>query len=77
METPTCGFESFSYRILVNMSSDSASRGPAVIATGIFFTVLAVFFVATRFLARAVLLKNSGVDELAILGSLVRKRNSF
>lgn len=53
------------------MSSDSASRRPSVIATSVVFTVLAAFFVAARFLARALFLKNAGRDEFAILGSLV------
>ena len=54
------------------MSSNSTSRGPTVVAASIIFTVLAAVSVATRFLARVVLLKNAGRDELAILGSLVR-----
>lgn len=54
------------------MASDSASRGPVVVAVSAVFTILALFFVATRFLARAVFLKNAGRDELAILASTVR-----
>ena len=53
------------------MSSDPASRRALMIATSVVFTILAAFFVATRFLARALFLKNAGRDELAILGALV------
>ena len=53
------------------MASNSASRGPEVVVISIVFTILALFFVATRFLARVIILKNAGRDELAILGSVV------
>jgi hypothetical protein len=68
---PFLDFAGIYTQSLVDMTSDSASRGPAVIATSIAFTILAAFFVATRFLARAVFLKSAGRDEFAILGSLV------
>ncbi|KAF8846925.1 hypothetical protein BDZ45DRAFT_682215 [Acephala macrosclerotiorum] len=49
------------------MSSNSDSRGPAVVITSIFFTVFSLLFVFMRLVARLGFLKNPGRDEIAIV----------
>lgn len=55
-------------------SRDAESRGPAVVATIVVFTVLATLSVVLRLISRIVCLKNPGRDELTIVASLVRIR---
>jgi len=53
------------------MASDSASRGPSIIITGVLFTVFATLAVVARLISRLGLLKNGGRDEIAIVIALV------
>jgi hypothetical protein len=53
------------------MSPRPNPRGQTVIVTSIVFMVLATTFVLTRLFTRLVIMKNAGLDDLAISLSFV------
>jgi len=53
------------------MAGVSESRGSAVVAIAVAFTVIAAVFVTARLVARVGLLKNGGLDELAVVVAMV------
>lgn len=53
------------------INSQPAPRAAGFVAVLVIFTILAVFFVGLRLVARIVFLKNGGRDEVAIVCALV------
>lgn len=53
------------------MAIESSARAMKFVVVSIVLTLLSAFFVGIRLIARVVILKNGGQDEIAIVASLV------